>query len=80
MNLPSSIEFDWTLRAVSALVSQRIPAYATSDVRIGRTLRKAVSLALVGRDLHAPHHAEFATGGTVFQVRRTVQASINWRW
>jgi iron complex outermembrane receptor protein len=80
MNLASSVEFDWTLRAVSALGSQKIPAYATSDIRIGRTLGKAISLALVGRDLHAPHHAEFATGGTVFQVRRTVQASINWRW
>jgi hypothetical protein len=80
MNLPSGVEFDWMLRGVSALDSQRVPAYTTSDIRIGRALGKAMTLALVGRDLHAPHHAEFATGGTVFYVRRTVQASINWRW
>jgi iron complex outermembrane receptor protein len=80
MNVPSNIEFDWTLRGVSRLGSEKVPAYLTSDIRIGRTLGKAVTLALVGRDLHAPHHAEFATGGTVFYVRRTVQASIHWRW
>jgi iron complex outermembrane receptor protein len=80
VNLPSSVEFDWTLRGVSALRSQKIPGYVTSDIRIGRTLGKPVTLALVGRDLLAPHHAEFAMGGAVFQVRRTVQATISCRW
>ena len=80
MNLPSDLEFDWVFRAVSALSSQKIASYATSDVRVGRTLGKAVTLALVGQNLHGPHHAEFAGGTAVSEVRRSVHGSISWRW
>jgi hypothetical protein len=80
MNLRKGVEFDWVFRAVSQLVSQKIPAYATSDVRLGRTFGKAVTLALVGQNLHQPHHVEFAGGGTVSEVRRSVHGMITWRW
>ena len=80
MNLPAGVEFDWMFRAVSELPGQKIPAYATSDIRLGRTVSKAVTLALVGQNLHKPRHAEFAGGGTVSEVRRSVHGRISWRW
>lgn len=80
MNLPRNMEFDWVFRAVSALPSPKIPAYATSDVRLGWNVAKAMTLALVGQNLHQPHHAEFADGATFSEVRRSVHGSVVWRW
>ena len=82
MNLTAGFELDWMFRAISELPapSQRIPGYATSDVRLGRTFRKHVALALVGQNLHQPHHPEFASGGTVSELQRSVYGDVTWRW
>jgi iron complex outermembrane receptor protein len=81
LNLPAGVELDWMWRAVSRLPSssQRIPAYATSDVRLARVLGP-VTLALVGQNLHEARHAEFASSGRVSDVQRSVYASVVWRW
>jgi hypothetical protein len=69
-------------RAISELPSpsQRIPGYATSDVRVGRSLAGQITLALVGQNLHEPHHAEFVSGGPVSEAQRSVYGSVIWRW
>jgi iron complex outermembrane receptor protein len=79
MNLSARLELDWMLRAVSALPSQQIPGYATSDIRLGWSVVKQVTLALVGQNLHQPHHREFASGATVSEAGRGIYGSVIWR-
>jgi iron complex outermembrane receptor protein len=82
MNLPADFEFDWMFRAISELSAptQMVSGYATSDVRLGRMFHKQVSLAIVGQNLHTPHHAEFVNGAIRTEVPRSVYGSIAWRW
>jgi iron complex outermembrane receptor protein len=79
LDLAHGVTFDWMLRAVSRLPAGPVPAYATSDVRLGWRVTPQVELAVVGQDLNQAHHLEFPGGsmGNV-EVPRSVYASITW--
>ena len=78
MDLPRDFQFDAVFRFVSRLPNQNVPAYATSDARLGwRRPNSKLELSLVGNNLDNPHHAEFG-GGT--EIRRSVYTQIAWRW
>jgi iron complex outermembrane receptor protein len=79
MNLPAALELDWIFRAVSELPSQNVSGYATSDVRLGWRVAREVTLSLVGQNLHRPRQAEFASGGTVSEAKRSVYGSLTWQ-
>jgi len=81
MNLPGGFEFDWMWRAASRLPSpsQRIPGYATSDIRMGWNVLSHVTLAVVGQNLHERRHGEFASVG-VSEVQRSVHGTVACRW
>jgi iron complex outermembrane receptor protein len=80
VDLPRRWFLDWTLRYVSRLRGINIPAYSTSDVRVGWMPRVDVEIALVGRNLHDARHLEFeggATGNT--EIRRSALVVATWR-
>jgi iron complex outermembrane recepter protein len=80
LDLPKRLEFDQTIRYVSNLPAQRVPAYATADVRFSWHATRSFDLSVVGQNLVQPHHAEFGgdPGGLV-GIKRTVYAKITWQ-
>lgn len=79
VDLPADVELDWLLRFVSKLPHESVPAYATSDVRLGWHVNRGLELAVVGRNLHHAHHFEFSAGPTGTQIQRAVYAQVTWR-
>jgi iron complex outermembrane receptor protein len=79
---PRAVEFDQTLRYVSALSAPAttIDAYTTADVRLSWRPTPALELSLVGQNLLQPHHQEFSgdPGGLV-GISRSVYAKAAWR-
>ena len=80
LDLPKRLEFDQTLRYVSDLPAQQVPAYTTADVRFSWHATGSLDLSVVGQNLLQPHHAEFGgdPGGLV-GIKRTVYAKITWQ-
>ena len=80
LDLPKKLEFDQTLRYVSDLPAQQVPAYTTADVRFSWHATQSFDLSVVGQNLLQPHHAEFGgdPGGLV-GIKRTVYAKITWQ-
>jgi len=62
INLPGRFEFDQMYRFVSGLAAQKVPAYQTMDLHLGRDLGKRFRFAVVGQNLFQPHHEEWGTG------------------
>lgn len=79
IDLPRALSFDWFFRYSSELESGPVPAYATSNARIAWRGRKGIELALVGQNLHAPRHVEWASGASTIAVRRSAYVSVTWR-
>jgi iron complex outermembrane receptor protein len=68
-------DLDLLVRRVGRLVSPAIPAYTALDLRYGWNITRAVELALVGRNLLDPRHAEYGTS----QYERSVMLKLTWR-
>ena len=62
MDLPLKFSFDQTYRYVSALPAQKVGAYQTMDLHLGRPVGRNFTLELVGQNLFQPHHYEWGTG------------------
>jgi len=62
IDLPKKFELDQLYRFVSALPAQKVEAYQTMDLRLGRALGHDLSLEVVGQNLFQPHHLEWGTG------------------
>lgn len=58
-SLSPAVEFDLTLRHVSALPQPAVPAYTVADLRLAWQARPGLELSLIGQDLGRPAHAEF---------------------
>jgi iron complex outermembrane receptor protein len=70
---------DWFLRYVSSLPALGVPDYATSNVRFEWRLRDSLRLFLVGKNLHAARHAEFADGANgILRIQRTALVGVRW--
>lgn len=80
LNLPKRLEFDQTLRYVSNLPAQQVPAYTTADVRFSWHATQSFEFSVLGQNLLQPHHDEFGgdPGGLV-GIKRTVYAKITWQ-
>ena len=82
VDLPGNVELDWMFRYVGRLRAVNIPSYHTSDVRLAWSATPALSLELIGRNLHEARHLEFigaAPAGNT-EIRRSVSAGATWRW
>lgn len=62
VDLPWKISFDQTYRFVSALPAQKVEAYQTMDLHLGRPIGSNFMLEVVGQNLFQPHHDEWGTG------------------
>ena len=76
-NPTPTVDVDLVLRHMSAVASHKIAAFTELDARIAHRPWRRLELALVGRNLLRPHHAEFGGG---FLVERHVQAQATLRW
>lgn len=76
LDLPKGVVVDWMLRYASELRAEPVPAYATSDVRVGWAPNPRIELALVGQDLHESEHLEWAEG---VPIKRRAYVSLTWR-
>jgi iron complex outermembrane receptor protein len=78
-DLPKKINLDLEYRHVSALPAKTVPAYSTADARVAWWIHPNIQLALVGRNLLQPHHAEFQDDpGPLVGIKRTVYGQITW--
>jgi len=62
MDLPWQFQFDQLYRFVSDLPAQKVNAYQTMDLVVGRPLGRNIFLKVVGQNLFQPHHNEWGTG------------------
>jgi iron complex outermembrane receptor protein len=80
VDLPRGVSVDWLLRYASALPAGPVPDYTTSDVRVAWRPSARVELALVGQNLHRPHHVEWpAEGSSTVRIQRSGYVSLTWR-
>jgi iron complex outermembrane receptor protein len=62
IDLPLSFKFDQTYRYDSDLPAQKVKAYQTMDLVLGRSFGRNVSLEAVGQNLFQRKHYEWGTG------------------
>jgi iron complex outermembrane recepter protein len=62
LELPGRTSLDLMFRYVSALPAQKVPAYASLDVRLAWRPAPRLEVAVVGQNLLDPHHPEFGGG------------------
>ena len=62
LDMPVRFEFDQFYRYVSDLPAQKVKAYQTMDLRLGRPLGPELSFEVVGQNLFQHVHDEWGTG------------------
>ncbi|MGH7630046.1 MAG: TonB-dependent receptor plug domain-containing protein [Gemmatimonadales bacterium] len=77
--LPRGVELDASFRYVGELASPPISDYLQADARLGWALRPELTVALVGRDLLTPRHAEFP-GLPQREIQRRAELQLEWRF
>jgi len=77
--LPKKITVDLAFRYVSSLPQLTVPAYSTADARVAWWITPNIQLAVAGRNLLQPHHAEFRDDpGPLVGIKRTVYGQVTW--
>ena len=79
-DLSAKWEFDVDLRHVSEIGSQKLPGYTEADLRLGWTPAPTWDLALIGRNLLHPQHAEFNVSSGRREIPRTLFGQATWRF
>ncbi len=62
IDLPARFGFDQFYRYASDLPAQKVKAYQTMDLRLGRPIGRNLYLEAVGQNLFQPRHNEWGTG------------------
>ena len=80
LNLPKKLEFDQTLRYVSALPAQLVRGYWSADVRFSWQATRSLDFSIAGQNLFQPHHAEFGGDpGSLVGIERSAYLKITWQ-
>jgi len=80
LNLPKKLEFDQTLRYVSALPAQLVRGYWSADVRFSWQATRSLDFSIVGQNLFQPHHAEFGGDpGSLVGIERSAYLKMTWQ-
>jgi iron complex outermembrane recepter protein len=78
-DLPKRLQFDQTVRFVSATPAQQVKEHTTADARLSWDVTDQLQLALVGQNLLQPRHAEFGRDlPPIVQIRRNAYVSLRW--
>ena len=68
------------MRRVAALPAPQVPAYTAWDLRYGWRPRADLLLALVGRNLFQPSHAEFGEPVPRSEIARSALLQVTWTY
>ena len=80
LNLPKKLEFDQTLRYVSALPAQLVRGYWSADVRFSWQATRSLDFSIIGQNLFQPHHAEVGGDpGSLVGIERSAYLKITWQ-
>jgi iron complex outermembrane receptor protein len=79
VDLPRQLQFDWTIRHISALRAGPVPAYTTTDIRLAWRTRADLELAVIGQDLAHAQHLEWPGGPSNILIARRALATVTWR-
>ena len=83
VNLHRNVEWDSSVKYVSALTSLAIPGYVRVDSRLGWKLAESAEISIVGQNLSSGRHIEFfGFAGTYLptEIARSVFAKMTWRY
>jgi iron complex outermembrane recepter protein len=80
MDLPHDIQLDCSMRYVSDLPNQHVPAYVAVDARIAWQATRQLQLAIVGQNLFDNEHPESGTGVTQHVIPRGVYGMFTYQW
>jgi iron complex outermembrane receptor protein len=75
--LPAEVQFDVTLRHVSALPDPVVPAYTVADVRLAWPVTRAVEASVLVQNL-GPRHVEFDPANSS-RLGRSAFLRVEWR-
>ena len=79
-DLPGNLELDVALRAVGALANTPTPAYRAVDATLGWRPVPKLRFVLVARNLFDRSHIEIGNPSTASALRRSLAATVNWRF
>ena len=80
-DLPGHFHLDPSLRYVSGIRNQNVPAYWEMDVRIAWQPAPNLELSIAGQNLLHDHHPEFVGSGAFLQeIQRGVYGKVAWRF
>lgn len=81
LDLGNDWEFGVGLRYVDDLPALNVDSYVGAEVRVAKELTEGVKLALVGRNLWEPRHAEFRSASFPIDpyIERSVYLALTWR-
>jgi len=65
--------------AYSELRAGPVAAYSTSDVRVAWHSSAGVELAVLGQNLHQPHHVEWRDGAAATELQRAAIITVTLR-
>jgi iron complex outermembrane receptor protein len=77
-DLAAGQELDVTVRYVGALPKPAVPSYTAVDLRYGWRVSKGLELALIGRNLLDPRHAETGAAPGRHSFERAVLLKLVW--
>jgi iron complex outermembrane receptor protein len=83
LDLTDNLEWDLWWRYVGDLQASAIRHYQTLDARIAWRPRAGLELAVVGQNLLAPHHGEFASeylDAARIEIERGVYGKATWQF
>jgi iron complex outermembrane receptor protein len=83
LNLRKNLEWDSSVKFVSALPTLGVPGYFRVDTRLGWKVGESVEVSLVGQNLTMGRHIEFEDLSDLFlttQVAHSVFARVTWRF
>jgi iron complex outermembrane receptor protein len=79
-DLTPTQELDIDVRRVAALPDPQVPAYTAWDLRYGWRPRADLLLALIGRNLFQPAHAEFGDPTSRSEIARSAMLQVTWSY
>lgn len=81
LDLGNDWELGMGLRYVDELPALSVDSYVGAEMRVAKTLGEGVTLALVGRNLWEPRHAEFRSASFPIDpyLERSVYLALTWR-
>jgi iron complex outermembrane receptor protein len=83
LSLPRNLEWDSSLKYVTALPSQNIPGYTRFDMRLGWKVGERTEFSVSGQNLTSARHFEFVDISNLYaasEVARSVFGKLTWRF